>query len=342
MQHAAPSASVVNVDSAAQEEGRSVSRRELLSLSAAGGVAAAAFVAGAVTPALAAEDDPKWRIQNDRIKQSVVHWCFEPMTVEELAQAAAAMGLKSVRDRGPQGLAHSEEARTRLRDYSQPYLCARLEPHRVSSRVYRKLTEAIEATGAAGFPNVITFSGMREGISDEEGIKNTVDGLKKVLSLAEKNKVTLCIEPLNTRVNVEMKGHPGYQCDRVEWAVEVCDRIGSPNVKILFDIYHTQIMQGDVTHAHPPVQGLYRPLPHGRCAWAERSRRPARGQLPGGDAGDCRYRLSRLCRAGVHPAGRGQDRRSAPRRADVRRVSHRLIFGGQQGSQCVVRLRRVE
>ena len=109
-----------------------------------------------------------------------------------------------------------------------------------------KLTTAIEATADAGFPSVITFSGMREGLTDEEGMKNTVDGLKKILPLAEKRKVNLCIEPLNTRVDVEMKGHPGYQCDRVEWAVEVCDRIGSPRMKILFDIYHTQIMQGDV------------------------------------------------------------------------------------------------
>jgi hydroxypyruvate isomerase len=70
--------------------------------------------------------------------------------------------------------------------------------------------------------------------------------VKKVIGLCEKRKVNLCIEPLNTRVDVEMKGHPGYQCDKVEWAVEVCNQVGSPRMKILFDIYHTQIMQGDV------------------------------------------------------------------------------------------------
>jgi hydroxypyruvate isomerase len=87
---------------------------------------------------------------------------------------------------------------------------------------------------------------MRGNLSDDEGKKNTIAGLKKVIGLAEKRKVNLCIEPLNTRVDVEMKGHPGYQCDTIEWAVDVCKAIGSPRMKILFDIYHTQIMQGDV------------------------------------------------------------------------------------------------
>jgi len=87
---------------------------------------------------------------------------------------------------------------------------------------------------------------MREGISDEEGMQNCIAGLKSVIGLAEKKKVNLCIEPLNTRVDVEMKGHPGYQCDTIEWGIKVCEGVGSPRMKILFDIYHTQIMQGDV------------------------------------------------------------------------------------------------
>jgi hydroxypyruvate isomerase len=73
-----------------------------------------------------------------------------------------------------------------------------------------------------------------------------VDGLKKIVGYAEKKRVTLCLEVLNTRVGAEMKGHPDYMCDRVEFAVEVCRRIGSERMKILFDIYHVQIMQGDI------------------------------------------------------------------------------------------------
>jgi hydroxypyruvate isomerase len=223
-----------------------VSRRAWLSLSAVGGVAAAALAAQSQTPAAAAEEDPHWKIANGRINQSVVYWCFEPMPLEELARAAAALGMKSVEIVAPKDWPV-------LKKYG--LICACTPSHtfvrglnhkEYHAECIEKLTAAIDATAAAGFPNVITFSGMREGLSDEEGIKNTVEGLKKVLPLAEKKGVNLVIEPLNTRVDVEMKGHPGYQCDRVEWAVEVCDKLGSPRMKILFDIYHTQIMQGDI------------------------------------------------------------------------------------------------
>ncbi len=77
-------------------------------------------------------------------------------------------------------------------------------------------------------------------------MENTVEGLKKVIGYAERKKVNLVFEVLNSRVNVEMKGHPDYMADRIEWAVEICNRIGSERMKILFDIYHVQIMQGDV------------------------------------------------------------------------------------------------
>ncbi len=118
-----------------------------------------------------------------------------------------------------------------------------------------KVTKSVEAAADFGCPSVITFSGMKKlkpddpkcpEISDEDGQKNMIDGIKKVVGLAEKKKVTLCIEVLNSRVDITMKGHPGYQADTLEWAVNVCDKIGSPNMKILFDIYHIQIMEGDV------------------------------------------------------------------------------------------------
>jgi hydroxypyruvate isomerase len=114
-----------------------------------------------------------------------------------------------------------------------------------------KITAAVEAAAAFGCKNVITFSGMRGKLpageeGDETGKRNFVEGIKRVLPLAEKKQVTLALEMLNSRVDIEMKGHPGYQCDSIEWAVDVCDRVGSDRLKILFDIYHVQIMQGDV------------------------------------------------------------------------------------------------
>src|SRR6185436_9141462 len=94
---------------------------------------------------------------------------------------------------------------------------------------------------AAGVPNVITFSGNRRGLSDAEGIEHCVTGLNRVKALAEEHKVTICLELLNSKVD-----HKDYQCDHTAWGVEVVKRVGSPRVKLLYDIYHMQIMEGDV------------------------------------------------------------------------------------------------
>lgn len=220
-----------------------VSRRDVL----AGAIGAAAAIGiGAPKNAAAADVDPNWKIEKGRINQSVIHWCFRPMEIETLAKAAAAMGVKSVELIDPKewGI---------LKKYG--LACAITGSHgfvkgfnnpAYHEECIAKLKTSIDATSDAGFPNVITFSGMRENFSDEEGIKNCADGLKKVIGYAEQKKVNICFEVLNSRVDVEMKGHPGYHADKIEWAVEVCKKVGSPRMKILFDIYHVQIMQGDV------------------------------------------------------------------------------------------------
>ncbi len=109
------------------------------------------------------------------------------------------------------------------------------------------LEKRIKQNGEIGFPNVITFSGLKQkGMTREKAIDNTVKGCKKVIGQAEKSKVNLCIEILNSRRAAEGIGVPGYECTTVEWAEEVCRRVGSPRMKILFDVFHVQIMQGDV------------------------------------------------------------------------------------------------
>jgi len=220
-------------------------RTALATLAAAGPAAALAHAADTAT------DDPNWKIKNGRINQSVVSWCFKPMSTEDLARHAAALGLKSVE------LCPVADWPI-LKKYG--LTCAIASSHGfVKGWNHREnwdfcadnLTTNINAAADFGCPTVITFSGMRGDLpsgaeGDEIGKKNFVEGIKRVLSLAEKKKVTLAIEMLNSRVDVEMKGHPGYQCDTIEWAVDVCDRLGSDRMKILFDIYHVQIMQGDV------------------------------------------------------------------------------------------------
>jgi hydroxypyruvate isomerase len=126
--------------------------------------------------------------------------------------------------------------------------------------VVQKLREGIDLAVQVGSKKVITFTGMREeGISDEAGAKNCVDCWKSVIRYAEEKEVLLCLEHLNSRDNTHpMKGHPGYFGDNVDFCVELINRVGSPNMKLLFDIYHVQIMNGDVIrriHAHKDYLG---------------------------------------------------------------------------------------
>ena len=105
----------------------------------------------------------------------------------------------------------------------------------------QKMRQAIKAAASVGGPNVFVMAGDRAGLTDAEGADNSVEFFNNIKSLAEEMKVTLCMELLNSKVN-----HPGYMADHTAWGVEVCKRVNSPNVKLLYDIYHMQIMEGDV------------------------------------------------------------------------------------------------
>ena len=164
----------------------------------------------------------------------------------ELAKHSAALGLKSVELVGP-------EHWPMLRELG--LTCAIAGSHGFAKGFAHReewaecidtLRKSIEAAAAFGIERVITFSGFRRGLSDDEGIANMVAGLKQIVPFAEEKRVTLCLEMLNSRVDITMKGHPDYFCDSMERTVDICKRIGSPRMKILFDLYHVQIMHGDV------------------------------------------------------------------------------------------------
>jgi len=114
----------------------------------------------------------------------------------------------------------------------------RLENH---AEIEAGLRKYIPLAAKAGVPNVITFSGLRDGLSDEEGARNTIVGLRRLKSIAEDHGVNLCMELLNSKVN-----HPGYMCDHTQWGASVMEEVDSPRVKLLYDIYHMQIMEGDL------------------------------------------------------------------------------------------------
>ena len=227
---------------------RRLTRRGLLT-GAAGAVAAGVGLSAARAPGADAEGPA---VTKGRIKQSVCDWCFlgdcsvKPMTLEELCRHAAALGIKSVELVGPKDWPTLKK---------HGLICALAGSHGFVKgwnhkenwpMCQEKIKQAVDDCAAARFPSVITFSGFRNGMPDDVGLENTVAGLKTVIGYAEEKKINLIIEVLNSRVDVEMKGHPGYMGDKVEWVGEVCRRIASPRMKILFDIYHVQIMQGDI------------------------------------------------------------------------------------------------
>src|SRR5258708_1296593 len=181
-----------------------------------------------------------------RIQQSVVTWCFRPMPVPELAEHAATIGLASVELCDPEHWPRLRElgltcAIAGSHGFAKGF--AHPEEHEECLALLRR---RIAQCAEFGVERVITFSGFRRGLSDEQAMANMVEGLQKIVPFAEEKGVTLCLEMLNSRVPIEMKGHPDYFCDDLERTVEICRRIGSERMKVLFDIYHVQIMHGDL------------------------------------------------------------------------------------------------
>jgi hydroxypyruvate isomerase len=177
-----------------------------------------------------------------RIKQSVCRWCYDKMSLDDLCKNAARMGLKGIDLLNHQdwptvqkyGLVPSMTPGT----VSIPVGFNRKENH---EKLIRETRENIELAAAAKAPNVIVMSGNRRGMPDEEAKENCAIGLRQVTAMAEDKGVTLCLELLNSKVD-----HKDYQCDHTAWGVDVMKRINSPRMKLLYDIYHMQIMEGDI------------------------------------------------------------------------------------------------
>jgi hydroxypyruvate isomerase len=176
------------------------------------------------------------------LKQSVCKWCYKDMSVEQLAYNASKIGLKSVELLSPEDwpLAKKYGLTCAMGSGAGPIEDGlnRKENH---DRWQQNLRKHIELAAEMGIPNLICFSGNRNGMTDEEGLENCVVGIKPVLGLAEKKGVTICMELLNSKVD-----HKDYMCDHTPWGVELVKRVGSPRFKLLYDIYHMQIMEGDV------------------------------------------------------------------------------------------------
>ncbi|WP_298714136.1 TIM barrel protein [Chitinophaga sp.] len=180
-----------------------------------------------------------------KVNHSVCAWCYSGIPLETLCESARDMGIRSIEIISPEQFETIKKydltcamVGAQHRDWGIVRGWNRKEHHAGLGEYYRDL---IDKTSAAGFTNLICFSGNRNGLDDEQGIINCAEGLKQIIGYAEKKKVTLVMELLNSKVN-----HADYQCDRTAWGVELCKAVGSDNFKLLYDIYHMQIMEGDV------------------------------------------------------------------------------------------------
>ncbi len=179
-----------------------------------------------------------------RINQSLSWWCFAREGVEpaQLIKTAADIGYASVEMLPEEHYPLVKEAGLQIAiTMGHGTLENGLNKRENHDRIEKELLENIDKAVANDIPALICFSGNREGLDDLTGAKICAECLKRVAGVAEQKGVTLCVELLNSKVN-----HPDYQCDRTPWGVLLCDLVGSPAVKLLYDIYHMQIMEGDL------------------------------------------------------------------------------------------------
>ena len=176
-----------------------------------------------------------------KLKQSFCRWCFKKFSLEDLAVKAASLGLVGIDLLDPKDFPVIKKHGLVCTMVNAAPLADGLCDPKFHDMCIEKISAAIEATSAEGWRNVICFSGNARGIDHESGMNNCVGALKKLMPLAEKKKVILNMELLNSRVN-----HADYMCDNSAWGIELVKRVGSDNFKLLFDIYHMQIMEGDI------------------------------------------------------------------------------------------------
>jgi hydroxypyruvate isomerase len=180
-----------------------------------------------------------------KINHSVCAWCYN-MPLEELCIASKKIGITSIDLVAPQdfGILKKYDLHCAMVASNGEFgITNGFNNPANHDKLVDYFKQYIDETAKAGFTNLICFSGNRNGLDDEQGIKNCTEGLQKIISYAEKKKVTLVMELLNSRVD-----HHDYQCDHTAWGVELCKSVGSENFKLLYDIYHMQIMDGDIIH----------------------------------------------------------------------------------------------
>lgn len=177
------------------------------------------------------------------VNHAVCHWPFNPMTIEELCIGIKKIGFNAIDLIGPNNwhILQKHDVVCSLCNGADMGIVKGWNDPKNHEQLIKGYEEVIPLVAKAGYKNLIAFSGNRNGMDDETGLKNSAEGLKKIMAIAEKHNVMIIMELLNSKVD-----HADYMCDKSAWGIELCKMVGSPNLKLLYDIYHMQIMEGDI------------------------------------------------------------------------------------------------
>lgn len=226
-------------------------RRNLIKQLAAGSLAMGALPSLAATCSPSSKNETKLK---NNIKHSVCRWTYGFMPLDELCTTIKDIGFNAIDLVGPKEWPTLKKhgVYSSMCNGAEISLTEGWNNPQYHDRLVKSYTEHIDLVADAGYKNLICFSGNRKGMDDETGLKNCAEGLKKVIGHAEKRGVTLVMELLNSKVD-----HKDYMCDHTAWGVALCKNLGSANFKLLYDIYHMQIDEGDVIRtiqeAHPYI-----------------------------------------------------------------------------------------
>lgn len=193
------------------------------------------------------KQEEKTEMAFDKLKGNINHsvspWCYHELTLGELCTVSKEIGITGIDLCGPKDwpILQKFGMHSPMCNGAEINLVDGFNDKKFHAQLIENYTEMIPLVAKNGYTNLICFSGSRRGKDDETGLKNCEEGLRPLIALAEKHKVVLCMELLNSKVD-----HKDYQCDRAEWGVELAKRINSESFKLLFDIYHMQIMEGDI------------------------------------------------------------------------------------------------
>lgn len=200
-------------------------------------------MAASSLPSIASMSTTEFQALKGNIRHAVCRWCYNAIPLEDFCKASAQMGISAIDLVGPKDwpILRKYGLHSSMCNGAEINLTDGWNDTRFHDRLVQNYTEMIPLVAAAGYTNLICFSGNRRGMDNETGWRNCTEGLKKIMAIAERHKVVIVMELLNSRVD-----HADYQCDRTAWGVELVNRIGSPNFKLLYDIYHMQIDEGDV------------------------------------------------------------------------------------------------